>query len=101
MTCFHLSVSQILEHSNELVTAGKGNVCVWCLTHLVCRKRVVEGLGRQVVFTHLALMTSRTEQGLRALAAYGGAVVVVDLTEGCIMEHKKNLHLRFVFNVLY
>ncbi len=94
-------MSQILENSDELVTAGMGNVCVWCLTHLVCRKRVVEGLGRKVVFTHLALMSSRTEQGVRALAAYGRAVVVVDLTEGSIMEHKKNLHLRFVFNDLY
>ncbi|XP_059389208.1 WD repeat-containing protein 97 isoform X2 [Carassius carassius] len=94
-------VCKILEHSNELVTAGKGNVCVWCLTHLVCRKRVVEGLGRQVVFTHLALMTSRTEQGPRALAAYGRAVVVVDLTEGCIMEHKKNLHLREITGMVY
>ncbi|XP_043101540.1 WD repeat-containing protein 97 [Puntigrus tetrazona] len=94
-------VCKILERSNELVTAGKGNICVWCLTHLVCRKRVVEGLGRQVVFTHLALMTGRTEQGLRALAAYGGAVVVVDLTEGCIVEHKKNLHLREITGMVY
>ncbi|XP_016135531.1 WD repeat-containing protein 97 [Sinocyclocheilus grahami] len=94
-------VCKILEHSNELVTAGKGNVCVWCLTHLVCRKRVVEGLGRQVVFTLLALMTSRTEQGLRALAAYRRAVVVVDLTEGCIIEHKKNLHLREITGMVY
>ncbi|KAL0188205.1 hypothetical protein M9458_015304, partial [Cirrhinus mrigala] len=83
----------ILEQSNELVTAGVGNVCVWCLTHLVCRKQVVEGLGAEVVFTHLALMPSRTQQDLRVLAAYGRAVVVVDLTEGCIMERKKNLHL--------
>ncbi|KAF4110969.1 WD repeat-containing protein 97 isoform X2 [Onychostoma macrolepis] len=94
-------VCKILEHSNELVTAGKGNVCVWCLAHLVCRKRVVEGLGRQVIFTHLALMTSRTQQCLRALAAYGRAVVVVDLTEGCIMEHKKNLHLREITGMVY
>ncbi|XP_050971650.1 WD repeat-containing protein 97 isoform X2 [Labeo rohita] len=95
------SIDEILEHSNELVTAGVGNVCVWCLTHLVCRKRVVEGLGAQVVFTHLALMPSRTQQGLRVLAAYRQAVVVVDLTEGCIVEHKKNLHLREITGMVY
>lgn len=92
-------LSQVLEHSNELVTAGIGNVCVWCLIHLVCRKRVVDGLGR-CVFTHLALLPSRTEQRLKAAGAYGRAVAVVDLTEGCIIEHKKNLHLRFVMDVL-
>ncbi|KAK7176247.1 hypothetical protein R3I93_000492 [Phoxinus phoxinus] len=94
-------VCKILEYSNELVTAGMGNVCVWCLTHLICRKRVVEGLGRHVVFTHLALVPSRTPQGRRALAAYGRAVVVLDLTKGCIMEHKKNLHLREITGMAY
>ncbi|XDV18079.1 hypothetical protein PO909_023850 [Leuciscus waleckii] len=94
-------VCKILEHSNELVTAGMGNVCVWCLTQLKCRKRVVEGLGRHVVFTHLALVPSRTQQGCRALAAYGRAVVMLDLTKGCIMEHKKNLHLREITGMVY
>ncbi|KAG1960440.1 WD repeat-containing protein [Pimephales promelas] len=94
-------VCKILEHSNELVTAGMGNVCVWCLTHLICRKRVVEGLGRHIVFTHLALVPSRTQQDRRALAAYGRAVVVLDLTKGCIMEHKKNLHLREITGMVY
>ncbi|XP_048040765.1 WD repeat-containing protein 97 isoform X2 [Megalobrama amblycephala] len=94
-------VCKILEHSNELVTAGMGNVCVWCLTHLICRKRVVEGLGKHIVFTHLALVPSRTEQGLRALAAYGQAVVVVDLTKGCIVDHKKNLHSREITGMVY
>nr|XP_017212558.1 WD repeat-containing protein 97 isoform X1 [Danio rerio]XP_021333610.1 WD repeat-containing protein 97 isoform X1 [Danio rerio] len=77
-----------------------GNVCVWCLTHLVCRKRVVDGLG-SCDFTHLALLPSRTEQRLRAAAAYGRAVAVVDLTEGCIIEHKKNLHLGEITGLIY
>ncbi|XP_067306393.1 WD repeat-containing protein 97 [Pseudorasbora parva] len=93
-------VCKILEHSNELVTAGMGNVCVWCLTHLICRRRVVEGLGR-LVFTHLALVPSRTQHGLRGLAAYGQSVAVLDLTKGCIMEHKKNLHLREITGMVY
>ncbi|XP_051552180.1 WD repeat-containing protein 97 [Myxocyprinus asiaticus] len=94
-------VCKVLEHSNELVTAGMGNVCVWCLTHLLCRTRVVEGLGKHIVPTQLALVPNRAHQGPRVLAAYGGAVVVVDLTDGCIMEHKKNLHLREITGLVY
>lgn len=77
-----------------------GNVCVWCLTHLVCRKRVVEGLRADIAITQLALVPSRAQCGPTVLAAYGGAVVVLDLIEGCVVEHRKNLHLRFVFEYL-
>lgn len=95
MCHFFICLHQVLEQSNELVSGGMGNVCVWCLTHLVCRKRVVDGLGADTVVTQLALVPSRAQCGPRVLAACGGAVVVVDLVEGHVMEYKKSLHLRF------
>ncbi|XP_057202005.1 WD repeat-containing protein 97-like [Triplophysa rosa] len=94
-------VCKVREQSNELVSGGMGNVCVWCLTHLVCRKRVVEGLGTHMVITQLALVPDRAHCGPTALAAYGGAVVVVDLIEGRVVEHRKNLHLREITGLVY
>lgn len=89
-------VCQVTEQSLELVTAGAGNVCVWCLTHMVCRVRVTEGLGRHSLFTQLALAPPGPERHHRAFAVCGRVVAVVDLTAGCVLEHKRNLHLRYV-----
>uniref|UniRef100_A0A8C7VZ85 Si:ch73-174h16.5 n=1 Tax=Oncorhynchus mykiss TaxID=8022 RepID=A0A8C7VZ85_ONCMY len=94
-------VCQVTEQSLELVTAGAGNVCVWCLTHMVCRVRVTEGLGRHSVFTQLALAPPGPERHHRAFVVYGRAVVVVDLTAGRVLEHKRNLHLRDITALVY
>ncbi|KAI4878220.1 hypothetical protein NFI96_006128 [Prochilodus magdalenae] len=87
-------VCQVVD-SQELVTAGAGNVCVWCLGHMLCRVRVLEGFGRGAVFTLLALAPAAAGKGPRALAVSERAVTVVDLTEGRVLEHKSNLHLRY------
>lgn len=91
---FSICLCQVREQSNELVSGGMGNICVWGLTHLVCHKRVMEGLGTHIVITQLALVPNRAQCGPTVLAAYGGAVVVVDLIEGRVVDHIKNLHLR-------
>ncbi|TRZ03872.1 hypothetical protein DNTS_027890, partial [Danionella cerebrum] len=86
-----VTVCKVMEHSNELVTAGKGNICIWCLTHLVCRRQVVNGFDKEIVFIHLALLPRSTHQGFWALAAYRSAVVVVDLKEACVGNHSNRL----------
>nr|XP_055062862.1 WD repeat-containing protein 97 isoform X2 [Misgurnus anguillicaudatus] len=94
-------VCKVLEQSNELISGGIGNICVWCLTCMVSRKRMVEGLGTHIVVTQLALVPSRAQWGPRILAACGGAVVVVDLAEECVVEHQKGLHLREITGLVY
>ncbi|CAB1349463.1 unnamed protein product, partial [Coregonus sp. 'balchen'] len=96
-----VQVCQVTEQSLELVTAGAGNVCVWCLTHMVCRVRVTEGLGRHSIFTQLALAPPGHERPHRAFVVYGRAVVVVDLTAGRVLEHKRNLHLRVNMSLIF
>ncbi|KAG9347704.1 hypothetical protein JZ751_003717 [Albula glossodonta] len=36
-----IRVCQAAELTPELVTAGEGNVCVWCLAHLVCKSSLI------------------------------------------------------------
>ncbi|KAK2860052.1 hypothetical protein Q7C36_004218 [Tachysurus vachellii] len=83
------------EGSRELVTAGAGNVCVWSLSHMVCRVRVVDGFERNCVFTQLALVLAAAQKAPLALAVCGRSVTVVDLREGCVLEHKTKLHQRY------
>ncbi|KAL1006792.1 hypothetical protein UPYG_G00077170 [Umbra pygmaea] len=78
----------------SLVTAGAGNVCVWCLTHMVCLVRVTEGLGLQSIFTQLVLAPAGPKKPQRAFVVNQRAVVVVDLTAGRVLEHRQKLHLR-------
>lgn len=85
----------MLEGSRELVTAGAGNVCVWSLSHMVCRVRVVDGFERNCVFTQLALVPAAAQKAPLALAVCGRSVTVVDLREGCVLEHKTKLHQRY------
>ncbi|KAJ8387184.1 hypothetical protein AAFF_G00159960 [Aldrovandia affinis] len=90
------------ERSPELVTAGVGNVCVWCLAHLVCKMRVLEGLGQDDVFTQLALAPpTSAHQHHRAFAACETAVSLIDLTEGRLLEKRRNLHLREITSLVH
>ncbi|KAJ8010226.1 hypothetical protein DPEC_G00072800 [Dallia pectoralis] len=83
---------QVTEQSLELVTAGAGNVCVWCLTHMVCQVRVTEGLGHHSICTQLALAPGGPERPHRAFVVYRNDVVVVNLTAGHVLEHRRNVH---------
>ncbi|KAJ8368870.1 hypothetical protein SKAU_G00088980 [Synaphobranchus kaupii] len=83
---------QTAERSMELVTAGAGNVCVWCLYHLRCKVRVQEGLGPDDAFTLLALAPPTAGRHHRAFAVCGSAVALVDLTEGRLLEKRRSLH---------
>lgn len=90
----------MLKGSQELVTAGAGNVCVWSLGHMVCRVRVVDGFEKEYVFTQLALVPAAAQKAPRALAVCGRSVSVVDLGEGRVLEHKASLHRWCVFRSL-
>ncbi|KAG9274716.1 WD repeat-containing protein 97 [Astyanax mexicanus] len=92
---------QVLEGSLELVTVGAGNVCVWCLDHMVCRVQVLEGLGLDAVFTQLAVAPAVGSKGPRALALCDRVVTVVDLTEGRVLQRTTNLHLRRITGLVY
>ncbi|GAA6074348.1 WD repeat-containing protein 97, partial [Tachysurus ichikawai] len=96
-----IRVCQMLEGSRELVTAGAGNVCVWSLSHMVCRVRVVDGFERNCVFTQLALVPAAAQKAPLALAVCGRSVTVVDLREGCVLEHKTKLHQREITALVY
>ncbi|KAL6491232.1 hypothetical protein MHYP_G00015770 [Metynnis hypsauchen] len=96
-----IRVCQVVEGSEELVSAGAGNVCVWCLGHMLCRVRVLEGFGTDAVFTLLTVAPAAADKGPRALAVSGRAVTVVDLTEGRVLEHRTNLHLREITGLVY
>ncbi|XP_064190218.1 WD repeat-containing protein 97-like [Anguilla rostrata] len=89
------------ERTLELVTAGEGNVCVWCLHHLLCKVRVLEGLGPRDVFTLLALAPPAAGRHHRAYAACGTAVALVDLTEGRLLERRRSLHLREITSMVH
>uniref|UniRef100_A0A3P8ZJ67 WD repeat domain 97 n=1 Tax=Esox lucius TaxID=8010 RepID=A0A3P8ZJ67_ESOLU len=94
-------VCQVTERSLELVTAGMGNVCVWCLTPMVCQVRVTEGFGHDSIFTQLALAPGGPERPHRAFVFYRNAVVVVNLTAGHVLEHRRNLHPRDITALAY
>ncbi|XP_053485833.1 WD repeat-containing protein 97 isoform X2 [Ictalurus furcatus] len=98
-----IRVCQMLEGSRELVTAGAGNVCVWSVGHMVmvCHVQVVDGFERECVFTQLALVPATAQKAPRALAVCGRSVTVVDLREGCVLEHKTNLHRREITALVY
>nr|XP_015209789.1 PREDICTED: WD repeat-containing protein KIAA1875-like isoform X1 [Lepisosteus oculatus]XP_015209790.1 PREDICTED: WD repeat-containing protein KIAA1875-like isoform X1 [Lepisosteus oculatus] len=89
----------------ELVTAGAGNVSVWCVRHLVCRAQITEGFGEQDIFTQLALTpyNSSKTHGCphRAFAVSRTAVAVIDLCEGRLLEYRSDLHLRNITGVAY
>ncbi|XP_041922998.1 WD repeat-containing protein 97 isoform X2 [Alosa sapidissima] len=87
------------DNPTEVVTAGEGNVCLWCLSHMVSKVQVGEGLETQV-FTQLALAPRHSKYGHRAFAVYGSAVTVVDLKKGVILE-RKNLHQRDITAITY
>ncbi|XP_062377303.1 WD repeat-containing protein 97 [Sardina pilchardus] len=87
------------DNPTEVVTAGEGNVCLWCLTHMVPQVQVVEGLEKQV-FTQLALAPRLSKYGHRAFAVYGSAVTVVDLKKGVILE-RRSLHQRDITAITY
>lgn len=78
----------------EVVTAGDGNVCLWCLMHMVSQVQVVRGLEKHVI-TQLALAPRDSKYGHRAFAVCGSVVIVIDLQKGVILE-RKSLHLRCV-----
>lgn len=83
-----------IDNPIEVVTAGEGNVCLWCLMHMVSQVQVVKGLEEQVI-SQLALAPRDSKYGHRAFAVYGSTVIVIDLKKGIILE-RKNLHLRCV-----
>ncbi|XP_035392583.1 WD repeat-containing protein 97 [Electrophorus electricus] len=92
-------VCQAVAGSLDLITAGAGNVCVWCVRHMVCPVRVVEGLGSCSVFTLLAVATPLLAP--RVLAACRMSITLVDLAEGRVLEHKRNLHPRDITGLVY
>ncbi|XP_041824758.1 WD repeat-containing protein 97 [Melanotaenia boesemani] len=86
-----IQICEAAEHSTELVTAGTGNVCVWSIKLMQCKVKVQEGLQQCCVFTHMALAPPQPGKPHRGFVVSGQTVTVVDLDEGRVVEHKKDL----------
>lgn len=91
-----ICVCQAAEHSTELVTAGVGNVCVWSVMLMRCKVKIQEGLQHSM-FTQMALAPPQSGRPHRAFVVHGWVVTVVDLDCGKVLEHKRDLCLRCVW----
>lgn len=85
-----IQVCQAAEHSAELVTAGVGNVCIWSVRPLGCKVKIQEGL-QQSTFTQMALAPPSSNTPHRAFVACGPVVSPVNLDDGKVLEHKRDL----------
>lgn len=81
---------QAAEHSAELVTAGVGNVCVWSVMLMRCKVKIQEGLQHST-FTQMALAPPWSDGPHRAFVVCGRVVTVVNLDDGKLLEHKRDL----------
>ncbi|KAL2085588.1 hypothetical protein ACEWY4_018908 [Coilia grayii] len=89
----------VTDNPIEVATTGLGNVCLWCLTHMVCQVKIVEGLEKQM-FTQLALSPRSSKYGHRAFVVCGNTVTSVDLKKGNKLA-RENLHLRDIVGIAY
>lgn len=92
------------ESTNEVVTAGMGNVTSWCFRYgnryLIPRKVITQGLSLQDEFDNIILESSASKSQ-RCYASCGTGVAIFNIHQGKMLGHKRDLHVRNITSLLF
>ncbi|XP_039609721.1 WD repeat-containing protein 97 [Polypterus senegalus] len=89
------------EWLEEVVTAGAGNICFWCICPLICKVEITEGLTGNEVFTQLLLPKMDNPGSQKCFAVCRNGVAMFNISKRKLMVHKKDLHLRKITGIAY
>ncbi|CAK8684815.1 unnamed protein product [Clavelina lepadiformis] len=92
------------ESTNEVVTAGPGNVVTWCFRYgnryLIPHRVITEGLTCKDTFDKITLENTQSNSQ-RCYAVCGTGVAVFNLFHASLLIYKKDLHVRNITSILF